>query len=105
MTERAVNPEDQPLGGERGWRLLLQSRHQDVALHRLAALSRGEKGAGSEVCPGVYFRVGYGDAVAFLSAADNLRDAMVVAPEVAEFFISEDERVRHFVVRIHCFGN
>lgn len=70
---------------------MLQSRHEGVALHRLAALSLGEKGAGPEVRPGVYFRVGYDDAVAFLDAADYLRDATVVAPEVAEFFISEDE--------------
>ena len=91
IIKRAVSLEGQPLDDERDWRLLLQSRHEGVALHRLAALSLGEKCAGSEVRPGVYFLVDYDDAVAFLDAADNLRDATVIAPEVAEFFISEDE--------------
>ena len=43
--------------------------------------------------------------MALLDTADNLRDAAVVAPEVAEFFISEDERVRHFVISVHGFGD
>lgn len=80
------------------------ARHKSVAVQRLAALSLGEKGAGPEVRPGVYFRVGDDEAVALLDAADYLRDATVVAPEVAEFFIGEDERVRHFVIAVHCFG-
>ena len=87
----------------RDWRLLLQSRHQGVALQRLAALSLGEKCARAEVRPGVNLAVGDNEAVAFFDAADNLRDSAVVAPQVAEFFIGEDERVRHFIL-FHCFG-
>ena len=87
----------------RDWRLLLQSRHEGVAAQRLAALSFGEKGAGAEVGPGVNLVVGDNEAVTFFDAADNLRDSAVVAPQVAEFFIGEDERVRHFIL-FHCFG-
>lgn len=88
----------------RGWRLLLQSRHEGVALQRLAALSLGEKCARAEVRPAVHFHIGYGDVIAFLDAADNLMYATVVAPKVGQFFISKEERVRHFVL-FHCFGN
>ena len=93
------------LDGVRDWSLLLQSRHEGVAAQRLAALSLGEKCASPEVCAGVYFRVSDNETVAFLDAADNLRDLSVMTPKVAEFFIREDERVRHFVVGIHCFGD
>ena len=87
----------------RDWRLLFQSRHEGVAAQRLATLSFGEKGAGAEVGAGVNFAVRDNEAVTFFDAADYLRDLAVVAPQVAEFFISEDERIRHFVV-VHCFG-
>lgn len=87
----------------RDWRLMLQSRHEGVAAQRLAALSLGKNGAGAEVRPGVNLVVGDNEAVAFFDAADNLRDSAVVAPQVAEFFIGEDERVRHFIL-FHCFG-
>ena len=58
---------------------------------------------GAEVRPGVNLAVGDNEAVAFFDAADNLRDSAVVAPQVAEFFIGEDERVMHFIL-FHCFG-
>lgn len=87
----------------RGWRLLLQSRHEGVALQRLAALSLGEKCARAEVRSAVHFHIGYGNSVAFLDAADNLMYATVVAPKVGQFFIGKEERVRHFVL-FHCFG-
>lgn len=74
-------------------------------MQRLAALSLGEKGAGAKVRPGVRLSVGDTEAVAHFHVVDYLRDATVVAPEVAEFFIGEDERVRHFVIAVHCFGN
>lgn len=79
------------------------ARHEGVALQRLAALSLGEKCAGAEVRPGVNLVVGDNEAVAFFDAADYLRDLAVVAPQVAEFFIGEDERVRHFIL-FHSFG-
>ena len=66
-------------------------------------MSFGEKGAGAEVGPGVNLVVGDNEAVTFFDAADNLRDSAVVVPQVAEFFIGEDERVRHFIL-FHCFG-
>ena len=47
--------------------------------------------------------IGDNEAVAFFDASDNLRDLSVVAPQVAEFFIGEDERVRHFIL-FHSFG-
>ena len=72
-------------------------------MQRLAALSLGEKGAGAEVRPGVNLVIGDNEAVAFFDASDNLRDLAVVAPQVAEFFIGEDERVRHFIL-FHSFG-
>ena len=87
----------------RDWRLLFQSRHEGVAAQRLATLSLGKNGTGAEVRPGVNLVVGDNEAVAFFDAADNLRDSAVVAPQVAEFFIGEDERVMHFIL-FHCFG-
>ena len=66
-------------------------------------MSLGEKGAGAEVRSGVNLVVRDSEAVALLDTSDNLRDLTVVAPQVAEFFISEDERVRHFK-RVHFSG-
>lgn len=68
--------------------LYLQSRHEGVVAKRLAALGLGEKGAGAEVRPGVNLVVRDSEAMALLDTADNLRDLAVVAPQVAEFFIS-----------------